>query len=94
MSDIGHKNGLVTHSNQKQNQNWNRSQSSLDTFCILPCKPNLSERKSDSETKSAVQCGQGVIFVTAAVISILRSTGRKKTFCELAVALTEQKIYQ
>ena len=24
----------------------------MDTFCILLYKPNLSERKSDSETKS------------------------------------------
>ena len=35
LSDIGNKNGLVTHSNRKVNRNRSRSQISVDTFCIL-----------------------------------------------------------
>ena len=42
------QNGLVTHSNRNQN----RSPGSVDTLCTSLCKPNLSERKSDSERES------------------------------------------
>ena len=64
LSDIGNKNGLVSHSNRKVNQSGSRSRISVDTSAFYYTSQTYRKQNRNRKQNRSVQCGHTVKLYT------------------------------